>query len=69
MTAPYTWPFPVTLTADATVGRALQLMAGRGFRHIPLVDGAGRAEAILSVKDLLRYLTEFFPDDVLNPPK
>jgi CBS domain-containing protein len=33
---------PITLSADASVAYALNLMVVEGFRHIPIVDDAGR---------------------------
>jgi CBS domain-containing protein len=39
-----------------------------GFRHVPLVDSDGRPVGILSVKDIVDYLAEHFPREVLNIP-
>jgi CBS domain-containing protein len=59
---------PETLGPDDPVAFALQLMSVGGFRHIPLVDGEGRPVAILSVKDIVDFLVEHFPQAVLNIP-
>jgi CBS domain-containing protein len=29
-----------------------------GFRHVPIVDGDGRAVGVISARDILRYLAE-----------
>jgi len=43
-------------------------MLNEGFRHIPLVDGRGRPTAVVSMRDLIEYLSDFFNLDVLNLP-
>lgn len=44
-------PDPQTLTSDADVAEALELMLDRGFRHVPIVDG-GRVVGIVSLRDV-----------------
>ena len=53
MTAP-----PETLEPDAKVAFAVQRMAVGGYRHIPIVGAGGELAGIVSVRDILRYLTE-----------
>ena len=59
---------PVTLSSDSSVAYALHLMVLEGFRHIPTVDAEGRPIGVVSMRDLMEYLTEFFNRDVLNLP-
>lgn len=47
---------PIALTADLPIARALHEMALYGFRHLPLVDGDGRPEGIISFRDVVRHL-------------
>ena len=61
-------PDPVTLPADSAVAFALNRMVMEGFRHIPLVDDHGYPTGMVSMRDLIDYLTEFFGKDVLNLP-
>jgi len=61
-------PDPETLPADASVAFALNLMSEGGFRHIPVVDDAHRPIGVLSVRNIVQYLAEFFPEWVLNVP-
>jgi 2-oxoglutarate/2-oxoacid ferredoxin oxidoreductase subunit beta len=61
-------PAPVTLPADASVAYALHLMVLEGFRHIPVVDEAGQPTAVVSMRELIEYLSEFFNRGVLNLP-
>ncbi len=47
-----------TLDPDAKVAFALQRMAVGGYRHIPIVGAGGELAGIISVRDILRYLTD-----------
>ena len=42
---------PVTIGPDATVGKALDLMLSRGFRHLPVMDGDA-VVGMISMRDL-----------------
>lgn len=59
---------PHTLPADTSVAFALNKMVVEGFRHIPLVDEEGRPTGMVSMRDLIDYLSDFFSKDVLNLP-
>jgi CBS domain-containing protein len=61
-------PRPETLTLDDPMAYALNVMILGGFRHVPLVDGAGRPVGVVSVRDIVRYLVDQFPHKVLNIP-
>ncbi len=39
-----------------------------GERNIPIVDDAGRAVAVLRTLDIIHFLGEAFPAQVLNLP-
>jgi acetoin utilization protein AcuB len=43
---------PTSTLPDATALDALELMQGRGIRHLPVVDRAGRVVGVLSLDDL-----------------
>ncbi len=51
-------PTPKTLVADARVAFALKEMDLGGYRHIPIVDEESRLTGVISIRDVLRYLTE-----------
>ena len=59
---------PVTVRKTDTVGRAISLMSGGGFRRLPIVDEAGAVHGILKVSGLLHYLVEHFPKIVHTLP-
>ncbi len=64
----YMTAHPDTLSADSTVGDALALMDRGGYRHVPIVDGKGRVAGLLRQQDVLEYLAEAFPEEILNLP-
>jgi CBS domain-containing protein len=59
---------PFTLPADANVAFALSKMVLEGFRHIPLVDDAGRPTAVVSMRNLIEYLGEIYSRELLTMP-
>jgi CBS domain-containing protein len=59
---------PDALPEDSSVGYALNKMVGEGYRHIPLVDDQGRPSGVVSMRDLIEYITGFYSKDVLNLP-
>jgi CBS domain-containing protein len=61
-------PAPETLRASDPVAYALNKMSVGKFRHVPLVDAAGRAAGMVTAGDLLEYLVELCPEEVLNLP-
>ena len=46
-------PQPDTLNASATIAYALNKMSLGGFRHIPVVDAAGKPTGVLSVRNIV----------------
>jgi CBS domain-containing protein len=65
---PYMTRDPVRLPQDAIVAYALNKMCVEGFRHVPLTDEQGRPVGVVSMRDIIEYLSGFFPKDVLNLP-
>jgi CBS domain-containing protein len=59
---------PETLDASATVAYALNMMSVGGYRHIPIVDRDGRAVGMLSVRDIVDFIVDLYPDGVHNLP-
>lgn len=58
---------PETLEPDNSIAFALNKMSVGGYRHIPIVEG-GRPVGVLSVRDVVDFLVDLFPEDVLNLP-
>jgi CBS domain-containing protein len=51
-------PHPQTLPLDAKIAFAVQRMDLGGCRHVPIVSRSGEPLGIVSVRDILKYLTE-----------
>ncbi|MGH7786591.1 MAG: CBS domain-containing protein [Candidatus Binatia bacterium] len=59
---------PECLTLDDRVAYALNMMSVGGFRHIPLVDSEGRPTGVLAMRDVVDFIVDLFPAEVLNLP-
>jgi CBS domain-containing protein len=59
---------PETLPPSASLAFALNKMSVDGYRHIPITDHQGKAVGIVSIKDIVNFVVEFFPERVLNLP-
>jgi CBS domain-containing protein len=58
---------PETLEETQTVACALNKMSVGGYRHIPIVK-RGKPVGVVSIRDLVDFLVELFPEHVLNVP-
>ena len=56
--ADFLTPNPQTLAPNAKIAFAVQRMDLGGYRHVPIVNEAGQAAGVISVRDILRYLTD-----------
>jgi CBS domain-containing protein len=54
-------PAPDTLSSTDCISYAIQIMAGGGFRHVPVVDNE-RVRGLLSVKTVVEHLTELISE-------
>ena len=61
-------PNPAKIRMTDSVMSALKVMNRGGYRHLAIVDQENHPQAVLSIKDIVNYLVEFFPQDVLNLP-
>ena len=61
-------PDPDTLSVRSSVAYALNKMSVGGFRHIPIVDAEYRPAFVVSVRNVVEFLVESFPREVLNLP-
>ncbi len=59
---------PVVVHPKDPIGFAVRLMEEGGYRHLPVVDAAGRPLGVLSVKRIVHYLAEHFPSTIYNQP-
>jgi predicted transcriptional regulator len=63
----YVTPIRRTLTNKDTIAEAIRIMQ-EGVDNIPVVDDTGKAVACVRQMDIIRFLAEAFPGQVLNLP-
>jgi CBS domain-containing protein len=59
---------PNTLHLDQTVLDALVLMQSGRYRNVPVVDEDRRLVGVVRQVDILKFLAESFPEELLNLP-
>jgi CBS domain-containing protein len=61
-------PAPKTIKDSDSIQNAIEVMEGGGYRHLPVLGEDARPTGVLSVKDVVHYLVEYFPANVYNLP-
>ena len=59
---------PRTLDLDQTIRDAIDLMQTGRYRNVPIVDEPGHLVGVLRHADIIHFLAEAFPAQVLNLP-
>jgi len=59
-------PDPERVKVSQPIGAVLHMMSVGGFRHIPVVDEEDRPVFVVSVKDVVQFLVDAFPREILN---
>ena len=59
---------PRTLDLDDTIRDAIVLMQTGRYRNVPMVDPTGRLVGVVRQSDIIKYLAESFPEELLNLP-
>jgi CBS domain-containing protein len=59
---------PRTLDLDQTIRDAIDLMQTGRYRNVPLVDEHGGLVGVVRQQDIIAYLAESFPEELLNLP-
>ena len=59
---------PRTLDLDDTIRDAIVLMRTGRYRNVPIVDNEGRLVGVVRQSDIIKYLAESFPEELLNLP-
>jgi len=57
-----------SLQVDASMSEMIQLMSQGGYRHVPIVDAAGKPTGMETVYGLVHYLVDHFPQTIYNLP-
>lgn len=59
---------PRTLDLDDTIRDAIVLMQTGRYRNVPMVDESGHLVGVVRQSDIISYLAESFPEELLNLP-
>ena len=59
---------PKTASPDDMLDTAVMYMATGGFRHLPIIDENKQPIGMVSIRDVISYLVEYFPQEVLTLP-
>ena len=59
---------PRTLRLEQTVADAIALMQSGLYRNVPVVDDDRRLVGVVRQVDILKFLAESFPEELLNLP-
>lgn len=59
---------PRTLDLDETIRDAIVLMQTGRYRNVPVIDATGHLVGVVRQSDIIRYLAESFPEELLNLP-
>lgn len=59
---------PHTLDLDQTIRDAIELMQTGRYRNVPVVDERGHLAGVVRQSDIIKYLAESFPEELLNLP-
>ena len=59
---------PQTAQPADSLNTAILYMAHGGYRHVPIIDTENRPIGMVSIRDVISYLVEEFPQEVLTLP-
>jgi CBS domain-containing protein len=59
---------PHTLRLEQSVADAISLMQSSTYRNVPIVDDDRRLVGVVRQVDILKFLAESFPEELLNLP-
>ncbi|MBN2329399.1 MAG: CBS domain-containing protein [Candidatus Omnitrophica bacterium] len=61
-------PNPITVRLDEALAVVVKKMRNGGHRHFPVINEEGRPIGVLSVKHIVHFLADHFPEEVYNLP-
>jgi CBS domain-containing protein len=59
-------PEPECLQKEDMICFAIHNMHVGGYRHVPIVDEEDHPVAMVSIKDVMHYIFDHFPEDIIN---
>ena len=59
---------PVCVRRQTSLHEAIETMDGNGIRHLVVVDRHGDLRGLLNTNDLVQFVVDQFPEEVMNLP-
>jgi len=57
---------PIALQANDMIAYVMHNMHVGGFRHVPIINKEGKPISMVSIKDVLSFILDYFPEEVTN---
>ena len=61
-------PHPMVTRPDDSLGEAPRRLTVGHRRHLPIVDERGHVLGVLSIRDILSFIAQRFPEELMNLP-
>jgi CBS domain-containing protein len=61
-------PHPMVIRPDDSLSEALRRLTQGHRRHLPIVDYQGHVLGLISIRDILSFVAEQFPEEMVNLP-
>jgi CBS domain-containing protein len=61
-------PHPMVIRPDDSLSEAMRRLVQGHRRHLPIVDDRGHVLGLISIRDILTFVAERFPEDMMNLP-
>jgi CBS domain-containing protein len=61
-------PHPMVIRSDDSLSEALRRLTAGHRRHLPIVDQRGHVLGLISIRDILTFVAQRFPEEMMNLP-
>jgi len=61
-------PHPMVIHPDDSLSEALRRLTAGHRRHLPIVDERGHVLGMISIRDIMSFVAERFPEEMMNLP-
>lgn len=61
-------PHPMVIHPDDSLSEALRRLVQGHRRHLPIVDARGHVLGMISIRDIMSFVAERFPEEMMNLP-
>jgi CBS domain-containing protein len=61
-------PHPESFQENDEIAYVIKAMCVGGYRHVPIVNEKNEPVGMVSVKDIIRFIVDHFPEQLMNLP-